>query len=236
MNAKTMQAGRVILAIASTLAPAARAAQAPNAELDRVLAQLDAAASRFQSAQAEFAWDQYTAVVQNHDVQKGTIAFRRGSKAVAMVAHIKSDNDQPSPKDVLFKDGEVRLYQPQIKQETILAAGANRQQYESYSTLGFGGSGRDLAAQWNISYGGTEKIDGLETAKLDLTSKHPAPNNLFTHITVWVDPVHSTSLKQQFFEPSGDVRTATYTSILLNKSPDSVFDLKVPKGTNVIHK
>ena len=64
-----------------------------------------------------------------------------------MVAHIKTDNDQPSPKDVLFRDGEVRLYQPAIKQETILAAGANRQQYESYSTLGFGGSGKDLTRE-----------------------------------------------------------------------------------------
>lgn len=226
----------VILVLACAFASRAQAGQGPKEELDRVLAQLDVASSHFQSAQADFAWDQYTAVVQNHDVQKGTIAFRRGSKSVAMVAHIKTDNDQPSPKDVLFKDGEVRLYQPQIKQETVLAAGANRQQYESYSTLGFGGSGRDLAAQWNISYGGSEKIDGVETAKLDLTSKHPSPNNMFTHITIWVDPVHSTSLRQQFFEPSGDVRTATYTSILLNKSSDGMFELKVPKGTTVIHK
>ena len=210
--------------------------QAPNPDLDKVLGQLDAAAARFESAQADFAWDQYTAIVQNHDVQKGNIAFRRGSKSVAMVAHIKTDNDQPSPKDVLFKDGEVRLYQPQIKQETILAAGANRQQYESYSTLGFGGSGRDLAGQWNISYGGMEKVDGVETAKLDLTSKHPTSSAMFTHITIWIDPAHSTSLKQQFFEPSGDVRTATYTNIQLNRSPDSVFALKVPSGTNVIHK
>ncbi len=216
------------------LAQAPAPSQAPG--LDRVLAELDAASARFASAQADFAWDQYTAVVQNHDVQKGSIAFRRGSKSVAMIAHIKTDNDQPSPKDVLFKDGEVRLYQPQIRQETILAAGANRQQYESYSTLGFGGSGQSLSSQWNIAYGGMEKVDGVDTAKLDLTSKHPAPNAMFTHITIWIDPVHSTSLKQEFFEPSGDVRTATYTNIQLNRSPDSMFALKVPSGTDVIRK
>jgi outer membrane lipoprotein-sorting protein len=174
--------------------------------------------------------------VQSHDVQKGVIAFRRGSKSTAMVAHIKTDNDQPSPKDVLFKDGEVRLYQPAIKQETILAAGANRQQYESYSTLGFGGSGKDLSASWNVSYQGMEKIDGTDTAKLDLTSKHPSPSSMFTHITIWIDPVHSTSLRQQFFEPSGDVRTATYTNIRLNNSPDSMFTIKIPSGTQVIRK
>ncbi len=223
------------LAACAMLSPMVQA-EGTGAELDKVLAQLDAAAARFQSAQADFVWDQYTSVVQSHDVQKGSIAFRRGAKSVAMVAHIKTDNDQPSPKDVLFKDGEVRLYQPQIKQETILAAGANRQQYESYSTLGFGGSGRDLAAQWNIAYQGSEKIDGIDTAKLDLTSKHPAPNSMFTHITIWVDPAHSTSLRQQFFEPSGDTRTATYVNIVQNRSPDSMFNLKTPSGTQVIRK
>ncbi len=213
-----------------TLAPAA---MAQNADLTKVLAELDTAAAHFQTAQAEFAWDQYTAVVQNHDVQKGTIAFRRGSKPVAMIAHVLTEDGQPAPKDVLFKDGVVELYQPGIKQETIVGSVG---QYESYSTLGFGGSGRDLAAQWNVAYQGTEKIDGVETAKLDLTFKHPAPNAMFTHITIWVDPVHSTSLKQVFYEPSGDSRTATYTNIQLNKASDSVFELKVPKGTTVIRK
>ena len=219
-------------ALAGPVAPA----QAGDAQMEKVLGQLDVAATHFQSAQAEFAWDQYTAVVQSHDLQKGTIAFRRGSKSTAMVAHIRTDNDQPSPKDVLFKDGEVRLYQPAIKQETILAAGANRQQYESYSTLGFGSSGHELSANWNISYAGAEKIDAVDTAKLDLTPKHPGPNNMFTHIMIWIDPVHSTSLRQQFYEPSGDVRTATYTGIRLNSAPDGMFALKVPSGTNVIHK
>ncbi len=236
MCCNNLRVGVVCLAAAGVIAPAAFAGQGANTELNKVLAQLDAAAAHFQSAQADFAWDQYTVVVQNHDVQKGAIAFRRGSKSVAMVAHIQTDNDQASPKDVLFKDGEVRLYQPQIKQETILSAGANRQQYESYSTLGFGVSGRELSGQWNVGFGGMEKIDRVDTAKLDLTAKHAAPNAMFTHITIWIDPVRATSLKQEFFEPSGDVRTAVYTNIVLNRSPDGMFSLKVPSGTNVIRK
>jgi outer membrane lipoprotein-sorting protein len=223
-----------MMGLSSTVASAASQAGSPG--LDKVLSELDAAAARFQSAQADFAWDQYTSVVQSHDIQKGVIAFRRGSKATAMVAHIRTDNDQPSPKDVLFKDGQVDLYQPAIKQETILQTGPNQQQYESYSTLGFGSSGKDLAASWNVNYLGQEKIDGVDTAKLDLTSKHPTPNPMFTHITIWMDTAHSTSLRQQFFEPSGDYRTATYTNIRLNNSPDSMFEIKVPKGTNVVRK
>jgi outer membrane lipoprotein-sorting protein len=207
------------------------AALAQSAELQKVLAAMDAASAKFQSAQADFVWDQYTAVVQSHDYQKGTIAFHRVGNATEMVAHIQTDNDQPAEKDVLYKSGELDFYQPGLKQETIFNAGAN---IERYLTLGFGGSGKDLAAQWNIAYQGTETIDGVETAKLDLTPKQP--NNQFTHITVWIDPKRAISLKQQVFQESGDWRTATYSNIKLNSVPSSAFALQLAPGTQKIRK
>jgi outer membrane lipoprotein-sorting protein len=209
------------------------AALAQNAELQNVLTEMDAASAKFQSAQADFVWDQYTAVVQSHDFQKGTIAFRRTGNTTEMVAHVKTDNDQPSPKDVLYKGGELDFYQPSLKQETILKAGAN---VEQYLTLGFGGSGKDLAANWNIVYQGTETIDGVETAKLDLTPKQPVGNNEFTHITVWIDPKRAISLKQQVFQESGDSRTAVYSNIRMNSVPASAFALQLAPGTQKVRK
>jgi outer membrane lipoprotein-sorting protein len=205
---------------------------AQNAELQKVLSEMDAAAAKFQSAQADFVWDQYTAVVQSHDYQKGTIAFRRTGNTTEMVAHVKTENDQPAAKDVLYKGGELDFYQPALKQETILNAGTN---VERYLTLGFGGSGKDLAATWNIAYQGTETIDGLETAKLDLTPKQPG-NNQFTHITVWVDAKRGISLKQQVFQDSGDWRLATYSNIKVNSVPASAFALQLAPGTQKVRK
>ena len=202
-----------------------------NADLQKVLNQMDAASAKFQSAQADFVWDQYTAVVQSHDLQKGTIAFRRAGAATEMIAHVKTDDDQPSLKDVFYKNGELDFYQPTVKQETILKAGSN---YERYLTLGFGGSGKDLAADWNIKYLGTETIDGVETAKLDLTPK--VPSDQFTHILVWIDAKRGVSLKQQVFQDSGDSRTAVYSNIRLNDVPASAFALKIAPGTQVSRK
>ena len=212
-------------------APFALSAQ--NADLQKVLNQLDAASARFQSAQADFVWDQYTAVVQSHDYQKGTIAFRREGGAIEMIAHIKTENDQAAPKDVLYKSGELDFYQPALKQVTIFKAGGN---IERYLTLGFGGSGKDLAATWNIAYQGAETIDGVETAKLDLTPKQPGGNQQFTHITIWVDPKRGISLKQQVFQESGDWRLATYSNIRLNSVPASAFDLQLAPGTQKVRK
>jgi len=219
------------LVFAVMLVSGAALAFGQNADLQKVLGQMDAASAKFQSAQADFVWDQYTAVVQSHDLQKGTIAFRRAGVATEMIAHVKTDDDQPSLKDVLYKNGELDFYQPTVKQETILKAGSN---YERYLTLGFGGSGKDLAADWNIKYLGTETIDGVETAKLDLTPK--VPSDQFTHILVWIDAKHSVSLKQQVFQDSGDSRTAVYSNIKLNDVPASAFALKIAPGTQVSRK
>jgi outer membrane lipoprotein-sorting protein len=209
----------------------ATAVLAQNADLEKILTQMDAASAKFQSAQADFSADSYTAVVQSHDVQKGTIAFRRMGSGTEMIMHVKTDEGQPSLKDVLYKAGELDYYQPAVKEETILKAGSS---FDRYFTLGFGGSGKDLTANWNINYQGTEAVDGVETAKLDLTPK--TPSDQFTHITVWIDPKRGVSLKQQVFQDSGDSRTAVYSNIRLNEVPASAFTLQVAPGTQVSHK
>jgi outer membrane lipoprotein-sorting protein len=223
---------RLYLAAMLGLGFSAMPGMAQNADLQKVLAQMDAAAAKFQSAQASLSADQYTAVVQSHDIQKGTVAFRRAGGSMQMVMHFKTDNDQPSFKDVLYKGTEIDFYQPALKQETILNASA---EYEKYLSLGFGGSGRQLAADWNIAYQGTETIDGFETAKLDLTPKG-APNNQFTHITMWIDPKRGVSLRQQIFQDGGDYRIANYSDIKLNSVPDSAFALQLAPGTQKMYR
>ena len=223
---------RMKMALATAMAVLGSAAAfGQNAELQKVLSEMDAASAKFQSAQADFTADSYTAVVQSHDVQTGTMAFRRAGGATEMIMHVKTDGGQPSLKDVLYKNGELDYYQPAVKQETILKAGSN---YERYLTLGFGGSGKELAANWNIQYQGTETIDGVETAKLDLTPK--TPSDQFTHITVWIDPKRDVSLKQQVFQDSGDYRAAKYSNIRLNDVPASAFTLEIAPGTQVARK
>src|ERR1700739_5023071 len=66
-----------VFLFAAMVSAASVCALAQNANLQKVLSQMDAASANFRSAQADFSADSYTAVVQSHDVQKGTIAFRR---------------------------------------------------------------------------------------------------------------------------------------------------------------
>lgn len=230
---------RIVIAFAllMPLAVGAAAQSAPSGNLDAVLTQMDTAAKKFQSAQADFQWDQFELVVQNTDTQKGTIYFERSGNTTQMAAQVKQFNGQPDEKDVVYKSGVLQFYQPKISQMTVIRAGSNQQRFESFLTLGFGGSGSDLKKNWDITDQGIETIDGVQTVKLDLVGKQESVRNMFQHVTIWIDPTRSVSLKQQFFEPSGDTRTAFYRNIKYNqKVPASAFTIKTSSKTTVVQK
>jgi outer membrane lipoprotein-sorting protein len=223
---------RALLICAMAMLCALPIVHAQSCDTAKVLAQMDAASAKFQSTQADFKWDVLQSVVNEHDVQSGTIYFERHGDSTSMAAYIK----QPAEKTVFYDGRTLTLLQPEIKQETLFSAGSNRGQYESFLTLGFGGSGKDLQSNWTVSCQGMESIDGAQTAKLDLKPKQQAVANTFSHVTVWIDPARSLSLKQIFYEPSGDNRTAIYTGIKYNtKIAADIFKPK-DKGYNVIRK
>jgi len=203
-----------------------------SADVQKVINQLNSAAAKFQSAQADFSWDQLTVAVQEHDVQTGAIYFERKKGLTEVMADIKQENGQDAPKKVLFNGSEAKFYEPKINHLTLIRAGANRAQWESFLTLGFGGSGTDLQSIWKVSLQGAEQMDGVTVDKLDLVPIQENVANLFTHVTIWVDPVLGINHKQIFYQPSGDLRTATYKNIHYNLPiPADVFVLNPPGAT-----
>lgn len=212
-------------------------ALAPAQDLQKVLSQMDASSAKFEDCQADLTADLFTQVVQDHEIQKGTTAFRRADGAMEMVTHIKTDNGQPSERDLLYKDGQLYFYQPTIKQETIFSAGANRGEYDSLLATGFGASGKELSSTWNVTFQGMDTINGISAAKLDLVPKQQSIRNNVSHLTLWLDLTRDISLKQIFFQPSGDTRTVTYSNIRYNTHlPASLFELHVASGTQVQHR
>jgi outer membrane lipoprotein-sorting protein len=200
-------------------------------DLEKVLTQLDTAAANFKSAEADFRWDQYQKVVNETDVQKGKVFFQRHDKNTLMAADIL----EPDKKILLFNDGRIRFYQPRIDQVTEYEAGTHRDEVESFLVLGFGSRGHDLTKSFTVKYLGPEMVDGVNTAKLELTPKQAKVRGMFERIILWLDTARGVSLKQQAFEPSGDYRIATYTNFKMNsKIPDDTFKLKTTGKTKVV--
>ncbi len=221
------------LACFSALSAVAAAADAPSdAALDKVLSQMDAAADKFHTTEASVVWDQFQKIVDEHEEQKGTVYFRRAGKEIQMVADIT----EPDQKYVLFNGAKVQVYQPKIDQVTVYDTGKNRDAFESFLVLGFGGRGHDIMKSFDVKYLGNETVDGVDTAKLDLAPKAGNVRNNVDHIILWIDPARGISVQQKFFfGTSGDYRLAKYSGIKMNeKISDSVFKLKTTGKTKIV--
>jgi outer membrane lipoprotein-sorting protein len=240
-TAKLAERGRfwllvVCLVLGATLAaggfaeaPGSEPAQAPS--LETVLNQMDTAAAKFQSAQADFVWDQYQRVVDETDTQKGKLYFRRVGKETQMAAEIA----EPEKKYMLFAGGKLSVYQPRIDQMTEYDAGKDRESVQTFLVLGFGGRGHDLARSFSVKLAGVETVDGVRTVKLELVPRSAKARGIFERVVLWVDPVRGVSLRQQAWESSGDYRLAHYANIRLNeKIPADVFQPKATSKTKVL--
>jgi outer membrane lipoprotein-sorting protein len=204
----------------------------PNAALDRVLSQMDAAAANFRTTEADVLWDQYQRVVDEHEAQRGKVYFRRAGNEIQMAADIT----EPDQKYVLFSGTKVQVYQPKIEQVTAYNTGKNREAFESFLVLGFGGRGHDMLKSFQVKYLGNEKVDATDAVKLELVPKAVRVRNNVDHIVLWIDPTRGISVQQQFFfGPSGDYRLAKYSDIKVNeKISDAVFKLKTTGKTKFI--
>lgn len=231
--------GMVCLAVAvvAGLPTRLRAEQAnlPHAaELKQVLAQMDAASQRFHEAYAHYNADLYTAIVEQHEAQIGQVAFRRHGSGLEMGILISSQGGQATDRQLLFKEGRLYYYEPNLNQETIYPASKS---YESFLSLGFGGSGREIEQNWTVSLEGFETIDGVRVAKLNLVPKSAEVRNNFSHIEIWVDPTRALAYKQELYMPSGDTRTVLYQGMRYNQpAPSTMFTIRTAPGTKKIVK
>ena len=227
-----VQWGFLAVCFLSALVWAQEATGNPSLELERILGRMDQTAASFHTTGASFVWDQYQKVVDETDTQTGKVYFRRAGNEIQMAAEI---SDPASPKSVVFADNKIQLYQPKIDQVTTYNAGKDRAAFESFLVLGFGGSGRDMLKSFDVKYLGAEKVDGVDTGKVELVPKSQRVRNSFDRIWLWIDVARGVSVQQKLFAPSGDYRVARYSDIQLNqKLPDNVFKLKVTAKTKYV--
>jgi outer membrane lipoprotein-sorting protein len=210
---------------------------ATPAETAQVLRQLNDAAKNFHTAKATFSWvETRTLPIPDEVTQNGSIAFKREGGSIEMAAHILG-SDGKVAKELVYTKGALNVYEPNIKQLSVYTAGNNRSMYESFLTLGFGGSGDDLEKGWLVTDVKHEKIDGVEVARLNLVSKNEGVRKTFKNVILWIDVQRGVSLKQQFFQTDGSVRTANYSKIELNtKLRSDAFNVNTATGTKTVSK
>ena len=223
-----------LLLIATTLA----ASSAAGAEdLSSVMTKLNASAAKFKSKAADFKFETVqTDPVPDTEVQTGTVYYERKSKGgFQMAAHIQKVDGKPVPKAYIFSNGVLRLWEGGNLDQVTTFAKASK--FESYLSLGFGASGKDLEDKWTVKYDGDETIAGVKTAKLELVAKDPEVRKNLPKVTIWVDTDRDVSMKQVFDEGQGQTRTCTYSNFKMNQSlPGNAFAFKTDKDTRYLNR
>ena len=213
-------------ALAFVLLPGcvARAFAPPPDPLQQVLDRLNVSAANFRSTSAQVEFDNIeTAPVPQTDVQKGLVYYDRKNNSVQMGVHMSEHNGKPSGKAYTYVGGVFRLFEPGVNQVTTYVKASK---WESYIDLGFGASGKDLQAKWNVQYLGSEQMGGVNTVKLELTPKDPDLRKNLSKVTIWVDPDHAISLKQVFTFTSSTY-VCQYSDFKFNLSlPGDAFKFK----------
>jgi outer membrane lipoprotein-sorting protein len=204
----------------------------PADDLNSVLAQMNSSAPGFKTAQADFEFESYQKVVDEKDLQKGRIYFRRNGKGNVEVAF---NVTSPAPKQALFKNGKVFLYDPKIDQVTERDFSRNKADLEAFLSLGFGARGDELQKSYGVTLAGWEPVDSVRTAKLELVPKNEKTRQTYSKIILWIDPEKDVLLKQQLIEPSGDYRLARYFNMKLNsRLSDDDFKLNTTGKTRTV--
>jgi outer membrane lipoprotein-sorting protein len=206
-------------------------AAAPPDDLQTVLAQMSRTAKSFNNVQADFEWETYTFAVKMTDIQTGKSYFRiKGQNLEAML-----DVKAPDPKQVLYKDGKVSIYDPNINRITEREVSKNKSDVDAVMSLGFGGSGDDLMKSYDVKWIGWETINGIRTAKMELTGKTANLQKAFSKAVIWIDPERDIAIQQQFFQLSKDYRLTRYHNIKLNeKMSGDVFKLRTKSDTEKV--
>jgi outer membrane lipoprotein-sorting protein len=204
---------------------------AASGDLATVLTKMNQSSKAFKSAQGDFEFQSYQKLTNDTDTQNGRIYFRKTGKGVDAAFDIGG----PAPKQVVYKDGMLRIYEKKINQVTERNVGKNKSDVEAFLSLGFGASGDELQRDYAVKMDDWEMVEGIKTAKLDLTPNKEKVRQTYNRIILWIDPDRDVLLKQQFFELSGDYRVAHYTNMKLNQRiPDEVFHLKTNGKTKTI--
>jgi outer membrane lipoprotein-sorting protein len=204
-------------------------------DLQTVLHKLDVASANIRTTSADFEFDTVmTLPIYDKDVQTGTVYYKYDPKNPQAAVHIADVNGRTVPKVLVSSGGVIKLYEEKVDQVTILS---KLSQYQSWLMLGFGASGKELESKWNITYLGTEKVEGITTDKLEMVAKDPAVRKYIVKLTLWMDSERGVSIKQLFDQGQGQTRTCLYSNIKVNQPlPPDAFTFKTDKHTRFIKK
>ena len=185
---------------------------APAETVQSALARMDASAPEFHSMSANLNMVTYTAILSDSTTESGTVKMERNKNETRALISFTGN----SPRTIAFLDKTVQIYYPNLNLVQVYKLGKSSNSWINTCCSGFGTSGKDLAKGYDIKMAGTEKINGQDATKLELTPKEKSVREQLSKVEIWLPLDSGYPVQQKFYNPSGNYRLATYTNFELN--------------------
>lgn len=193
-----------------------------------VLAKMDESAAEFRSMSGKVRKVTHTAVINDDEVETGTIRLKRqGPRDIRLLVEITGHD----PKSYALQGRKAEIYYPKIQTVQEYDLGKQGQLLDQFLLLGFGTPTRDLLKAYSLRVAGEETVAGVKTARVELIPKSPRVLQHLTKAELWISLADGHTVQQRFHEPSGDYRLATYSDVKWNQPlADSEVALKLPNN------
>ena len=195
-------------------------------DVGSVLQRMDQAAPAFKAMTADLNMVTYTKILDDKETETGTVTMQRVKKNETRAVIEFSGQ---AARTLTLHGKIVRIYYPNLKQYQDYDIGKTVN-VNQFLLLGFGSSGKELSANYDIKSAGAEKIAGVETTRLLLTPKDKKAQEHLKTAEIWVPNDSPNPIQQKFNEPSGNYRLVTYSNIKINPRLPQEIQLTVPPG------
>jgi outer membrane lipoprotein-sorting protein len=209
------------------------AAQGTSA-LDDAFSRMDKAAQKFKSVTADMKRNVHTAVINDDEMDMGTIKVKREkSRETRMLIEFMGTD----AKTVSVDGTSVSVYLPKSKLVQVYDFGAKRSIVDQFLLLGFGASSMEMKMDYDVTPLANEKIGPENTWHLQLVPKSPDVLRNLKKAELWIAQTSGLPVQQKFFTSStGDFTLVTYSNVRFNPPlSEDALKLKYPKEVKVEH-
>jgi outer membrane lipoprotein-sorting protein len=192
--------------------------------LDAVCARIDQAAKTFKGLSADITNTAYTALVDDKNVQTGTIKLLPAKDGTRVLLSFKGGQI------VSFAAHRGRVYNPttNVVDEKDIAPNV----VDQYLQLGFGATSAQLRANYDVTYEGTEQIGSQRTSHITLVPKSPETRRDMKQADLWIGE-NGLAVQQKIVRPDGDYELMTYSHTALGAIPEKDLELKLRPNAKI---
>jgi outer membrane lipoprotein-sorting protein len=195
--------------------------------LENVLERMDRTASSFKALLADVKSVQHTAVINEDNTDIGRMLLKRSKRDMRMLVELT----QPDPKSIAVQGHKVEIFYPKRNAVEEYDIGQRRELLDQFMLVGFGTSGKELSAAYNINVLGGDTVAGQATTHLELVPKSPEVLKNLKKLELWIPESEGYPIQQKFYLAGGDYKLVTYTNVKVNPSlTDGDLKLKASKN------